>query len=105
MCYWYARETVTWDRARQKCRDNNARLVKIPSSSKNRLIGDMIKTNIWIGLNDRVEAGKHTMGHRSNVKYWEGSSLNGERLVFLNALALAWTGLIKHSRVHLKFVQ
>lgn len=57
MCYWYARETVTWDRARQKCRDNNARLVKITSSSKNRLIGDMIKTNIWIGLNDRVEAG------------------------------------------------
>lgn len=25
--------------------------------------------------------------------------------MFLNALALAWTGLIKHSRVHLKFVQ
>ena len=73
MCYWYARETVTWDRARQKCRENNAKLVKITSSSKNRLIGDMIKTNIWIGLNDRVEAGKHTMGHRSNVKYWEGS--------------------------------
>lgn len=65
-CYWYELETVTWDWARQSCREKNAMLVKIASNSKNRLIGDMIKTNIWIGLNDRVEAGKYTVRHGSN---------------------------------------
>lgn len=56
-CYLYVREAVTWDWARKTCIEKNATLVTISSTSKNNLIGRLIKTNIWIGLNDRVEAG------------------------------------------------
>ena len=56
-CYLYVRDTVTWDRAQQRCRSRNATLVTISSSSENSFVGSLIKTNIWIGLNDRVEAG------------------------------------------------
>lgn len=48
---------MTWDWARKTCLEKNATLVTISSTSKNNLIGRLIKTNIWIGLNDRVEAG------------------------------------------------
>ena len=56
-CYLYVRDTVTWDWAQQRCRSRNATLVTISSSSENSFVGSLIKTNIWIGLNDRVEAG------------------------------------------------
>lgn len=56
-CYLYEREAVTWDWARKTCIEQNATLVTISSASKNKLVGSLIKTNIWIGLNDRVEAG------------------------------------------------
>lgn len=83
-CYWYELETVTWDWARQSCRDKNAMLVKIASNSKNRLIGDMIKTNIWIGLNDRVEAGIYVwndigqgqFNNRSSYYNWDKEEPN-----------------------------
>ena len=48
---------MTWDWARKTCIEKNATLVTISSASKNNLVGRLIKTNIWIGLNDRVEAG------------------------------------------------
>ena len=56
-CYLYVRDTVTWDWAQQRCRSRNATLVTISSSSENSFVASLIKTNIWIGLNDRVEAG------------------------------------------------
>ena len=56
-CYLYVRDAVTWDWARKTCIEKNATLVTISSASKNSLVGRLIKTNIWIGLNDRVEAG------------------------------------------------
>ena len=56
-CYLYVREAVTWDWALKTCIEKNATLVTISSASKNNLVGNLIKTNIWIGLNDRVEAG------------------------------------------------
>ena len=48
---------MTWDWARKTCIEKNATLVSISSASKNSLVGRLIKTNIWTGLNDRVEAG------------------------------------------------
>ena len=56
-CYLYVRDTVTWDWAQRRCRSRNATLVTISSSSENSFVASLIKTNIWIGLNDRVEAG------------------------------------------------
>ena len=56
-CYLYVRDTVTWDWAQQRCRSRNATLVTISSSSENSFVASLIKTNVWIGLNDRVEAG------------------------------------------------
>ena len=61
-CYLYVRDTVTWDWAQQRCRSRNATLVTISSSSENSFVASLIKTNIWIGLNDRVEAGTWDFG-------------------------------------------
>ncbi|KAL9958064.1 hypothetical protein ACROYT_G035032 [Oculina patagonica] len=58
-CYLYVREAVTWDWARKTCIEKNGTLVTISSATKNKLVGGLIKTNIWIGLNDKVEAGKY----------------------------------------------
>lgn len=56
-CYLYVRDAVNWDWAQKSCRSKNSTLVMISSSSENKFIGSLIKTDIWTGLNDRVEAG------------------------------------------------
>ncbi|XP_068751342.1 C-type mannose receptor 2-like [Montipora capricornis] len=68
-CYLYVRDAVTWDWAQQSCRNRNSTLVTISSSEENEIIGSLVRSTVWIGLNDRVEAGLYVWNDIAQGKF------------------------------------
>ena len=49
---------MAWHEARKNCQEIGATLATVSNSIENNLLGDLIKANIWLGLNDQAEAGE-----------------------------------------------
>ena len=49
--------------------DMGGTLARIGGSSENKFVGDLINDDIWIGLNDKAEAGKYVILHYTTLHY------------------------------------
>lgn len=68
-CYLYVRDAITWDLAQRSCQSRNSTLITISSSTENNFIGSLVTSRIWIGLNDRVEAGIYVWNDVAQGKF------------------------------------
>lgn len=66
-CYLYVRDAVNWDWAQQSCQRRNSTLVSVSKSEENNFIGSLVRSTVWIGLNDRVEAGTCVWWRKSHA--------------------------------------
>lgn len=68
-CYLYVRDAVNWDWAQQSCQRRNSTLVSVSKSEENNFIGSLVRSTVWIGLNDRVEAGLYVWNDIAQGKF------------------------------------
>lgn len=74
VCYFLSTRSDSWEKGRQDCRDRGADLVVIDTLEEQEFITQIIRTNTWIGLNDRDKEGTWmwTDGTPLTVAYWRG---------------------------------
>nr|XP_020472761.1 CD209 antigen-like protein E isoform X2 [Monopterus albus] len=57
-CYFFSTDSGSWDRGREDCRARGGDLVVIDCREEQTFLSGFIRTNTWIGLNDRGEENK-----------------------------------------------
>ncbi|XP_078030297.1 C-type lectin domain family 4 member E-like [Epinephelus lanceolatus] len=74
VCYFLSTRSDSWEKGRQDCRDRGADLVVINTLEEQEFITQIIRSNTWIGLNDRDKEGTWmwTDGTPLTVAYWRG---------------------------------
>ncbi|XP_047457184.1 CD209 antigen-like protein E [Mugil cephalus] len=71
-CYFFSKESGSWDKGRQDCRNKGAELVVINSPEEQMFLFNVTKNYMWIGLNDREVEGtlKWVDGTPLTLQYW-----------------------------------
>uniref|UniRef100_A0A8C7X3V9 C-type lectin domain-containing protein n=1 Tax=Oryzias sinensis TaxID=183150 RepID=A0A8C7X3V9_9TELE len=72
-CYFFSRESKSWDEARKFCRTREADLLAINSTDEKTFLVAFSNIPVWIGLTDKVQEGtwKWVDGSPLTLKFWE----------------------------------